>query len=340
MTDTDPRLTAAVIPPSVLAGLLELADRHGLRAGDWFSGTGLTPEHMTAADVRVSFRQAETVLRRALRALPAGPHGIRVGARDALTSFGMVGFAMRSAETLEDALVLGLEFHQATGSLVDVEGERLGDEVAVRLRERVPVPELHRFLCEEAMTSIQQLIRSIAGPDCGPVRVELSYPRPPWAAHYGFFGCPVRFGAEADRMVFPCSMLARPIPTHNEASLAAAIAACRALVGSDDLRQDVVATVEKLLADNVRSTLSMTEVAERLHITERSLRRRLAAAGTRFSALRDAVRLRRATYLVRETDLPFTRVSQEVGFSDAREFRRAYVRWSGMTPTRARREST
>jgi AraC-like DNA-binding protein len=80
----------------------------------------------------------------------------------------------------------------------------------------------------------------------------------------------------------------------------------------------------------------MGEVADRLHITERTLRRRLADSGYRFGEVRDRVRRQRATLLLRESDQPIGVIAAEVGFSDGREFRRAYARWTGKPPSAER----
>jgi AraC-like DNA-binding protein len=335
----DPGLDQAVIPPTVLAGLVDIGRREGLPVESWFSGTGLDPAQTVAsATTRVSYRQAAAVLRRAVRAMPGRPLGMQVGTRDILVSFGLLGVAMRSCVTFGDGLALGLELHQAAGSLLDLEAETFGDEVALRLHERRPDPELVAFLAEELLCSTVNLARSVFGPGWSPSYIELGYPAPPYAEEYRrFFRCRVRFDADANRMIFPAAELRRPLPTYSESVRAAAVDACRRLLGRDGPRPDVVAAVEALLDRDLRHPLTMAEAAHRLHITERTLRRRLTAAGDRYSAIRDRVRERRATFLLRESTLPIGAVAREVGFNDAREFRRAYIRWTGRPPSAARR---
>jgi len=336
----DPRLSEAVIPPSVLAGVVEIGQREALPVGSWFSGTGVAPAHLvTAEPVKLSFRQAATILRRALRAMPGRPVGMQVGGRDALLTFGILGLAIRSSATAADALAVGVELHQASGSLVDVELEVYGREFALRLHERSPEPELIAFLCEEVLCSTLALIRSIFGDDYTPTLVELSYPAPPYVQEYRrFFRCPLRFDADATRMLFPASQLDRPIPTRNDPTRAAAVDTCRRLLDPGRGESDIVVAVETLLSRNLRRPLSMAETARQLHLTDRTLHRRLHAAGERFSTVRDRVRERRATFLLHESRLKIADIATEVGFSEAREFRRAYIRWTGHAPSAERRE--
>lgn len=334
---TSQEMSQAVIPPAVLSGAVEIGQREGHPIATWFAGTGLDPvELVTSGSVKVSFRQAATVLRHAVRAMP-GPLGMRVGGRDTLLSFGMLGVAMRSCATAADALAVAQELHQAAGSLLDLEVETFGEEFTLRLHERQPDPSLVAFLCEEALCSTLLFIRATLSPDRSPIRVELTYPAPPYVEEYHrFFRCPIRFGADANRMVFPTAVLSRPFPTHHEPTRAVAIESCRRLLDLDS-HPDVIVAVETLLSRNLRHPPTMTETARQLRVTERTLRRQLTAAGERYSTIRDRVRERRATFLLRESTLTIEAIAHETGFSDARELRRAYLRWTGHPPSTARR---
>ncbi|MGD9530478.1 MAG: AraC family transcriptional regulator [Pseudonocardia sp.] len=328
----------AVIPPTVLAGVLDIGRREGLSVMSWFSGTGLDPALLYAPGARVSLQQARTVLRRALAALPGRALGMEVGERDSLLSFGLLGVAMRASETVGEGLDLAHELHQAAGSLLDVEREDLGDRIGVRFWERWPDPELVVFLCEEALVSTVMVIRSmLADPTWAPLQVDLAYPRPVHAARYQrAFRCPVAFRAEATRMVIPTALRERRLPTQHEPTRRAAVEACRAMLAPSDPPSDLVASLETLLAGHLRRPLRMRDVAERLHVTERTLHRRLAESGVRFRDVADRVREHRATSLLRHSSVPVSEVAAEVGFGDSREFRRAYVRWTGRTPSQAR----
>ncbi|MFF0607848.1 AraC family transcriptional regulator [Nocardia tengchongensis] len=332
------RLDLPTIPPAILGGLVEIGTREAHDVGQWFTGTGLTAADVLTADsIKVSFRQAATILRRAIAAMPGRPLGMQVGGRDVLLTMGMLGVAMRSAATVGEAVSIGLELHQASGTLMDVELERDHDTAALRLHERRPEPELISFLCEEILCSTLIFIRSVVGADWSPTRVELSYPPPPYAGHYErFFRCPVEFAAQANRVVFPAAALALPFATHSEPTRMIAVDACRRLLDLGRREPDVVVVVETLLEQNLRRPLTMTEVATRLHVTERTLRRQLTAAGESFSSIRDRVRERRATYLLRESALPVSAIAHQLGYSDIREFRRAYIRWTGRAPSAAR----
>ncbi|RSN65223.1 AraC family transcriptional regulator [Amycolatopsis sp. WAC 04182] len=330
----------AAIPPTLLSAVVAIGRQAGLPVSAWFSGTGLEPGLLDDVDVRVSLDQARTVLRRAVAAMPDRPLGLEVGARDALLSFGFVGVAMRSSATVGDAFGVVDEMHRASGSLADFTAEGLdGDEIELYLRERWPDPALLPFLAEEAFSSTIAFLRSVLGETWAPTRVYLTYRPPAYAARYQrFFRCPVHFAADADRLVIGSDVLRVPIPTHHEPTLRTALAVCRSLIAPERTRPGVVAAVEALLNAHLHRPLTMAEIAAQMHLSERTLRRQLAEAGEQFAAIRDRVRERHATALLKNSTLAISAVAAEVGFSDGREFRRAYRRWTGRTPLAARTE--
>lgn len=329
----------AVILPTILAGVLDIGRAEGLPVMSWFSGTGLDPALLHAPGARVSLRQARAVLSRALAQAPGRALGIEVGERDPLLSFGLLGVAMRASATVGAGLDLAHELHEVAGSLLDVEREVLGGEVTVLFRERWPDTELVRFLCEEAMVSTTVLIRSMLGdPTWEPARVDVTYPRPSYAREYRrALGSAIVFSADANRMTLPSGLRDRPLPTAHEPTRRAAVEACRTMIAPTDAPSGLVASLEVLLARHLRRPLSMRDVAERLHMTERTLHRRLAESGERFRDVADRVRERRASFLLHHTAVPVGMVALEVGYGDGREFRRAYARWTGRTPSQARR---
>ncbi|RMI34343.1 AraC family transcriptional regulator [Nocardia stercoris] len=336
-----PDLEAATIPPVVILGLVEAAQRHSVDTEPWFTGTAVTPGRLTLPETRLSYRQVAVIVKRALRALPDGPLGIAVGSRDAVVSWGLLGFACRASATAADALDVAMSLHQASGSVLDYHLEHGPEQFAVRLEMRSPDPELLPFLCEEGASSIVTLLRAVFGAGASPAGLEFAYPRPAHAGAYDrYFRCPVTFAAAQTRVVFDRELLSRPLPTWNPAQLTMALDAVKHLARPATLRPDIVTAVEDVLREHLRRPVTVAVVAGRLGIGERTLQRRLTRAGVRFGDLRDRLRQQHATTLLRDSSLPIGAIAGEVGFSDTREFRRAYLRWTGRTPSAQRAAAT
>jgi AraC-like DNA-binding protein len=88
-----------------------------------------------------------------------------------------------------------------------------------------------------------------------------------------------------------------------------------------------------LLLHVADSNISLNEAADYFRVSERTLQRRLAEAGTSLNDLRDEVRRDLADRLLSETDMSAGHIAQRLGYSAASAFTRSVVRWFGKTPT-------
>jgi len=107
-----------------------------------------------------------------------------------------------------------------------------------------------------------------------------------------------------------------------------------ASIASEEGLPDRVAEILSLARDQ---SLRASEVAAALNVSERSLRRRLSKMGWSFTALLAELRteLSRA-YLL---EMPVRDVAELLGYCDASTFRRAFRRWTGITPDSYLRET-
>lgn len=337
-TDDDPRLTAASIATNILSGLCLMAEEHGIACEHWFAGLRLGRAQVDDASVRVSYRQASQVVRRALRDLPGPDTGLRLGRQQTIGNFGLLGLAMMTARTFGDAVAIGLQYSPVSGSLMDLE---LDDSepgiLALVAKPRAPDDAILPFLCEELFASTLMLCRGLVGPAFRPLRLELAYPAPAYAHEYeALFGCEVRFGMPRNRELIDPAWLSRRLPAWNPVSAQQALALCRAQMPRGPASGEIVVAVRHLLRARLHESPALGDIAAELHLTERTLRRQLLAAGSGFRILHDEVRSERARELLRGSDLPIAQVGASVGFRDAREFRRAFKRWTGTTPSAMR----
>ena len=338
--ERDARTTTADIPPNVLVHLTERATARGIRCDGWFSGLGFGVAQLTDPALRVSYRQASLVIRRAMRALDEPTLGLHVGRNETVGSFGLLGLAMMTSRTFGDAMRVGIEHHRVCGSLLDVSFEAIdAREVALAAWPRFREPELLPFLCEELFASSLAVARGLVGPPFGVSRMEFTYPAPAYRDEYAtFFDCELRFGADHNRAIIDARWLEHRIGSYNPLTATQALLLCRQqLAGGGAHGDEIVASVAHLLRNRLRDHPRLPDVARTLNLSERSLRRRLADSGCVFREIHDRVRAERALDLLQGGLLSVAEIGNELGFSDPREFRRAFKRWTGMPPQAARR---
>lgn len=170
-------------------------------------------------------------------------------------------------------------------------------------------------------------------------RVELRQPEPPAAARYReVFDAPVRFGAPADRLCFSSGEWAAPMDSA-DGTLALLLEEHARILERRLPRptEGVVAEVQKVIAAAPADGGSVEAVARSLHVSVRTLQRKLVAAGTTFREVSDAVRGRLAEEYLEDPRVSIAEVAFLLGFSEPSSFNRAFRRWTGKAPGRWRK---
>jgi transcriptional regulator GlxA family with amidase domain len=95
----------------------------------------------------------------------------------------------------------------------------------------------------------------------------------------------------------------------------------------------LVGGLERMVEQHLPQPLSIEALAQRLHVSSRTLARRVrAATGQSPKAFVQAVRLRRARHLLETTTLPVSEVASRVGYSDHSGLHRLARTWMQESP--------
>ncbi len=335
----DPRQSVANIKSGIVAGLVAMAAESGVGCEGWFAGLRLGPAEFDGeTPVYLSYRQTCQIIRRAVRSLPVRGPGLVLGERQTIGHFGLLGLAMLTAPRFAEALQLGVHYAPITGAMMELELDVDGNQdLGMVASMRTPDPELEPFLCEELFASCLMLCRGLLGAAFRPTVLELAYPAPDYADDYArVFDCEVRFDCPRNRVVIDARWLGTAMPAGNAASAQRVLALCDEQMPAGQPRSEIVAVVERLLLQRLADNPRLVDIAAALHLTERTLRRQLQAAQTSFSELHDRVRSESARAMLSDQKLSIANVGAAVGFKDAREFRRAFKRWTGVAPREMR----
>ncbi|HZR34523.1 MAG TPA: AraC family transcriptional regulator [Nevskia sp.] len=101
--------------------------------------------------------------------------------------------------------------------------------------------------------------------------------------------------------------------------------------------EDLVGRVRAELALRENGYPDLAGVAARLSMSDRTLKRRLQRSGTSYQALRDEACRRDALRLLENPNLEIRQIASALGYGDPPSFTRAFLRWTGESPSAARR---
>src|ERR1700736_4895788 len=96
--------------------LLDLTEELGVAPQRLCAGLGCTVEDLHRGE-QISNRQAWRMIRRALRLTGRADLGLELGSRENFSHFGLPGFAMSAARTMNEAVEIGMRYQNQTGAL-------------------------------------------------------------------------------------------------------------------------------------------------------------------------------------------------------------------------------
>lgn len=85
---------------------------------------------------------------------------------------------------------------------------------------------------------------------------------------------------------------------------------------------------------------SIADCASQLHMTPRTMMRKLKEEGTSFQQLKDYVRRDKAIMLLTQQKMAISEVAEQIGYSDSAVFTRAFRQWTGLSPRKYRDKHT
>lgn len=197
-----------------------------------------------------------------------------------------------------------------------------------------PVPPV---LIDITFATLLELGRRGTAQHLIPIRVEFARAGPAPATHTQFFGCPIRCNAPKDLLVLKSSDLDRPFPGRNDELLQiltpALASALRELDASDSIDEQIQALIKRRLPSG---RPELKDIAHELGLSERTLQRRITAAGTTFRELILRSRQTLGRELLTTPNASIDEIAYLLGFEDTTSFHRAFRDWEGTTPNRWR----
>lgn len=288
---------------------------------------------------RLSLKQMTRCLFASLEDLPPGI-GLRYGPGVQVASADTLGQLVMASPNVRTALQYMLDFRLLMAMSFDVDVQL--DEPVVRLKSRKycssRLPLFFQYFMSEALYScFLSQIRWLTGVDVKLSSLSFPYARPPHVAQYEeTFGCDLVFDAEGHEIAFDHRYLDTPISTANAALEKLKVAHCQSVLGRWKRKFCIIQQVNAILVHRYPEFPAIEQVAQQLGISRSSLYRKLSERNTSYQCLINQFKREQSINLLKETKMSVEAVAEELGFSDASSFRRAFKSWTGRQPSAIR----
>lgn len=310
----------------------------GVRASAVLRRAGLPQEFIDQPRVLLNTEEL-FALWRAVGEVSTNPTiGLLLGTENRTERFHPIGLAALSSENFGAAIDQMARYKQLTCPeeiLQEKDDEEWGIQFRWLLADEVEPPVLN----ECCFAWVLSIARQGTGTRLSPLRVEFVQPREHVKVIERHFGCPVVCGAARNAIVFRVADAQRSFVTRN-AELLGMLAPqfeeeLKRESGDENFLERIRVAIQQKLTGQ-RPTIE--DIADALHISSRTLQRRLQDEGSSFQRVLEEARHQLARHYLTNSVLELNEAAYLLGYNDANSFVRAFRTWEGVPPARWREQ--
>lgn len=265
--------------------------------------------------------------------------GLKVGQKLTPISFGELGSAVISGPNILEALMLGSDYIRLNAAYYDMRLIAKFDHILIEFIELTDLSNTQKFQTEVLMLTVQNYIETLLGRPFTEGEYFFPYNEPHNIHSYSqYFHCSSTFDNKHASIKIPKHLIEIQSPFYSpgmwqgyQIKLAKHLSNLMQL--SDNL---FTQKVNNALNAYPAPLPSIDTLAKTLHMTDRTLHRRLTAEGTNYRKIKNEVLKNRALFYVTESDLTVDAIAGQLGYQDFSSFRRAFKKWYSMSPSEYR----
>ncbi len=331
-------------PVKTILAVVGAAANAGVSPPELLLAAGLSPMELADPDAYLPEAMELRLWEEAVRRTGDQDFGVHLAewaGRFPPDHFDVLSFAVRSCPTLrEHYRVVGRYIrliHEGVYLTLEEEGD------VARLRHGHVPEQIGPRQPVEGMLAMAVLNgRLCTGDDLAPRAVCFSHPRPESVSEQErIFRAPVHYGCARSELLFERTALDRPQRSAEKrlfALLDRQIDVLLSKLPESHRFRDIV--VRCMMDELPEREPAVATIASKLHMSERSLQRRLQSEGTSFAEVLSDLRRDRALHHLKDQRISIGEVAFLLGFLDVTAFHRAFKRWTGNTPAEYRRSLT
>jgi len=314
--------------------LWRMLERRGVDPKPLFVEAGLDPKGLSNSQVRYPRKNALRLWARTSELVNDPSFGLTIAEVWQPTDFHALGCAFMASTTLRNALNRLVRYHAVVDEAVRY--SLVVSEKRAILSYRIEHGELEEpaILEDTHWAVVLNACRRVYDTNLDPLSVTFlhSEPGPAIGKFYGLFRCPMQFGAPVSSLTLPASCLDRQLPASNR-ELAIAQDRVLSKFTAKLNRDDIVSCTKSTISEWLPSGNFTRELlASELHMSPRSLQRKLAAEGITYRKVVETVRQELAELYLVDSSYTLLEIGYLIGFSEQSAFSRAFKRWTGLTP--------
>ena len=296
-----------------------------------------------SSNERLSFELWTEYVGRILELLPDRGLGYQFGFNCKITNHGALGFALLTNSTIGQVLNDLQNYYNMRVHKMDLSIFNKNDKILIRFNPLYQLPSelnefqkdsINKFYIESAMIDVVTNLQLISNYNLTGISVDIAWDTPPYHHFYEKRLPAFNFNKQFNQISFDIKSLDLPLTFSSTTAynIAKDIMSKEFLFHYDQDSKIILKVNQQLKFVPGLGFPTLTEVAKRLKISERTLKRELASANTTFSALLQSKKFEITRKLI-DSNRNIQEISDLLGYSHISAFSRAFIGWTGKNPS-------
>ena len=302
-----------------------------------FRRAGLDPAKLKDADARYPVEGMCRLWRLATQVTGDPYFGLEAAGFWHPTTMNALGYSWMASDSLRDALTRMARYGRLVTTVAEMKLEEFDDHFSFEIHPRIGRPDVPNEAIDAALATFVYMCRVSYGDDFHPLRVATQRPEFDDPTRYlEYFHAPVEFSAPVNILCFSKESLEAHLRTANPRLARINDRVVTQYLAQFDKGSMTMRVRAKLIDLLSAGNVTQQEVADSLHMSLRTLQRKLSEENTSYKELLDETRRELANQYLRQATLSVSEVTYLLGFSEPSNFSRAFKRWTGRTPSEFR----
>jgi len=325
----------SVFAPAMV-NLWRTIESYGIEPSPLFEAEGIKIQLPIDPCLRLSYTKIDRLRAKAVEMCGDEAFGLKSAEVYLPSQFGALGYAWHASLTLRKAFLRLERFVRVVNDKATVVVEDRDGCMVVTLG--VGAPTESGFARDDgALAMITKMCRLVSGDHFRLQAVNFVHAEPgDIKPYFEYFACTLNFEQAGNQLLIPLSIADETLAGANpELALLNDQVVVRRLANID--RGDVIARVQAVLMEQLPiGNISDDSVADALHMSVRTMHRKLTEVDSNFRTLLVEMRRDLAEQYILDNSLTLTEISLLLGFSEPSSFSRAFKGWTGSAPSEAR----
>jgi AraC-like DNA-binding protein len=316
--------------------LIELVRRWNVTPQALLESSGVSERELEDPRFRMPSELMSALTERA-RLLTGEPGiGFYLGLQKRLSMYGHLGFAAMNAGTVREWIGLMKKYMATASTALSFDLDVKDKRATMRIHEHADLGSAHDIAIFSLLVGTRQVLTTALGRNPGRVLFDIPIEKPAYFERFAHLLPDARFGHDELRIHFDARALDFPLVSPDRSALRLAQEACERQLADLGLESHTLSVRVQKLALTSERMRTVEEVARALHLSTRTLKRKLALEQTTFSELAERERHERAVQLLHMPNLALEDIATRLHYANAASFARAFRRWTGEAPAQYR----